>query len=327
MNDVEETEVKAETIDPPELMSGADRWLARAREKVADKAAEYGAPDVHDDESYKWAKRYRAGLRKDIAEIDGDRKRMTRETEDAVKRFREGCKDVLQPLTALDDAYKSALTEHEQAYIQQRDTEMAARYSSDYPDLAELVPWGTLDAKFGKEGRWHLWGTSDAKAWQSVSEACDRTMADVSTIRTAAQGDEEADATIADYCSTLDLSAALRNAVERRERLARVKAAEDERRRWEEEQRAAREAARAEQEALAAQPEPEYETPAEPQQHPVAQAEEVAEQTPTPIPATAEKASHRFSVFRVSIPVGSEPEFIRAMKGIPGSHGSKIGEE
>lgn len=325
MSDVKE--VVAETIDPPELMSGADRWLAKARETVSGKVAEYPAMDVHDEESHKWAKRYRAAVRRDISEIDGDRKRVTRETEEAVKRFREGCKDVLDPLTAIDAGYKAALDAYEHGHVQSRDAEMAVRYADECPDLAQLVPWGTLDEKYGKDGKWHLWGTSDAKAWQSVEQACERTMADITTIRSTAQDADEADATIADYCASLDLAGALRSAAERRDRLARVKAAEDERRRWEEEQRAAREAARAEQEALAAQPEPEYETPAEPQQHPVAQAEEVAEQTPTPIPATAEKASHRFSVFRVSIPVGSEPEFIRAMKGIPGSHGSKIGEE
>lgn len=300
MSDVEEA--VAETIDPPELMSGADRWLAKARETVAGKVAEYPAMDVHDEESHKWAKRYRAAVRRDISEIDGDRKRVTRETEETVKRFRDGCKDVLDPLTEIDAAYKAALDSYEQGYVQSRDAEMAARYSSDYPDLAELVPWGTLDSQYGKDGKWHLWGTSDAKAWQSVEQACERTMADITTIRSTAQDADEADATIADYCHSLDLAGALRNAAERRDRLARVKAAEDERRRWEEEQRAAQGAARAEQTIV---------TPGAP---------DSAEPPTTTDRPTA-------TVFRVTVPIGSEPQFIAAMRAMPGVHGHKVGVE
>ncbi len=303
----EVSEVKAETIDPPELMSGADRWLAKARETVAGKVTEYPSMDVRDEESHKWAKRYRAAVRRDISEIDSDRKRVTRETEEAVKRFREGCKDVLDPLTEIDARYKAALDSYEQGHVQQRDAEMAARYADECPDLAQLVPWGTLDAKYGKDGKWHLWGTSDAKAWQSVEQACERTMADVTTIRSTAQDADEADATIADYCASLDLAGAFRNAAERRDRLAYIKAAEDERRRWEEGQRSAREDERAEQTPVDAGP------------------------AATSVPITSGPALTvdlpTATVFRVTVPMGSESQFIVAMKAIPGVHGHKVGVE
>jgi hypothetical protein len=298
-------EVVAETIDPPELMSGADRWLAKARETVSGKVAEYPAMDVHDEESHKWAKRYRAAVRRDISEIDGDRKRVTRETEEAVKRFREGCKDVLDPLTAIDAGYKAALDAYEHGHVQSRDAEMAVRYADECPDLAQLVPWGTLDEKYGKDGKWHLWGTSDAKAWQSVEQACERTMADITTIRSTAQDADEADATIADYCASLDLAGALRSAAERRDRLARVKAAEDERRRWEEEQRAARE-------AQAEVPEPKGPAEPAPEAH-------VASEPAEPVTPPA-----RDHVYLVTVPSERMSAFLAAMRALPGVHGRPV---
>lgn len=253
------TEVVATTIDPPELLGDAGRWLADARLRVATVAGEYGARPVDRPGEYQQEKRERAALRKEIAAIEYERRGMTRAVKEAIKAFEAGARDVLAPLVAIDGEYKDALDEWDRKCDALRRERLEEAYAEYAPDLVPLVPFDRLSEKFSKEGKWYLRSTDEGKALMSL-RSCVASVANGERTIDSLEwlGDEGRAALKAEYFSTLDLSASLRAAQER----------EAQRRRVEELERT-----RAEREAAAppepeAQPEPAPQPPADAQAAP-----------------------------------------------------------
>ena len=114
-------EVKAEVIDIDVTpLSGAERWIAETSERVSRIASEYHAYEITDSATLAQAKRERAAIRRDATEIDNERKSMTRVIDDAVKKFRADTKNMLMPLTELDEAYKAEIDAYSDRKMDER---------------------------------------------------------------------------------------------------------------------------------------------------------------------------------------------------------------
>lgn len=259
MSDAEKVtaEVIEDAISP---LSKAEQWLAMARETVAEKAALYQVPDeITTEREYKDAKASRAGARRDAAELDAQRKAMTREMDDALKRFRSEVRGVLEPLTDIDVAYKAALDAYDERWGAERRQALTDAYDEYAPDLVPLVPLDRLIDRYGSE-RGKAWlnrSTNVEAAKASLRAAVDAIAAGEQTVAGAVDP-EDAESAKADFFSTLDVGQAISNAQARAAQREQVRRLEEERRRREEEY------ARIERErqaAQAAQPEPEPEPP------------------------------------------------------------------
>ena len=234
----ETIDVAAEVIeDGLSPLSRAEQWLAGARGRVAELAAQYKVPEtIADERAYKDAKASRASVRKDAAELDAERKAMTRAMDDALKRFRGDVKGVLEPLTDLDAAYRAALDEYEARWGAERRATLQEAYDEYAPDLVPLVPLDRLVARFGTEPKkgWLNRSTNVEAAKAGLRGAVDSIAAGEQTIE-GAVGPEDLEAAKADYFSTLDLGQAIAGAQARAEQRERVRRLEEERRRREEE--------------------------------------------------------------------------------------------
>lgn len=288
-------EVDAHVIDSPQLLSGADMWLADVSQRVAAKATEYTPFDITNRDEYRDAKRIRTALRKDISEIDSERKSQTRAIKDAVRKFELGCHDVLQPLTDAEDEYRRRISEYEAQMVDERRMRLAEEYAEIAPDLVPLVPFDRLCEHFAEDGKWLNLSTSEAKASESLAKAVQSIANDESVIAsTAADADEEREVR-AEYFTTLDVSAALRSCIARREQRKRVAELDAERK--------ARE------------------TCCEPRCEPVEQEPVRAPEEPVSEP---ENASERLIVFEVTVPESKVDEFRDAMIALGGIHGRVI---
>lgn len=289
-------EVMEQEISP---ISRAEAWLAEARVRVAELAAQYRPPEaIEGEREYKDAKQARSSVRKDAQELDGERKRMTREMDDALKRFRGDVKDVLTPLTDLDAAYKAALDEYEERWGQERRAALQEAYDEYAPDLVPLVPLDRLLTRYGCErGKGWLMRSTNIEAAKGYLRAaiddvasCERTVAD-------SVDPEDAEGAKADYFVSLDVGAAIQRAHARAEQRERVRRLEEERRAREAEyermraeaeriERERAEAERAEMAARAAETAPEATQAPEPVQAPTIgqTAPQIASQRPAPMP-------------------------------------------
>lgn len=324
MADEKVIDVEPEVIDAPAALTEADRWLAEQRERVAARAEDFTAFDITTPEQYRDAKAQRRALRALIAEVDGDKKRMTARLRETLDRFNGEVNKVLDGLRDEDAQYKSEIDRWERRVVLERDARVEARYRDEYPDLAAQVPYDRLRSRFGADWKADNYGTREAKVWEGVEEACASVAADLSTIgaQTHVNGvaltDEDRIDLVAEYLRTLDMASALRmtrQRVEQREALLR---AEEERRAWEAEQAAAQAAMDLDAGGgpLAGAPE----TEPEPVSAPVA-----AEPAPTPAEAPSEpqagaQGREAVYVYEVKVPEGVKSQFVTEMKRL-GTHG------
>ena len=302
----DETQVVAATILENEItpLAKADQWLMAARARVADLAAQYKVPEtIEGEKAYKAAKEDRSSVRKDAQQLDAERKAMTREMDDALKRFRTEVKEVLDPLTALDAAYKERLDDYDRRWGEQRRADLAEAYEEYAPDLMELVPLDRLIARYGCErGKgWLLRGTNVEAAKAGLRAAIDGIAAGERTVEGAVDP-EDLEAAKADYFQTLDLGHAIQAAQARAEQRERVRRLEEERRAREAEYerlKAEREAARKAAEEEAAR----------------RAAEEQAQQAPAPEPAPATMPYEKPAL--ITPPVRPVAEAMAEMAGQP----------
>lgn len=206
-------------------LARSERWLAAARDRVGELAAQYRVPDeITTDRAYKDAKESRASVRKDAAALDAERKAMTRELDDALKRFRSEVKGVLEPLTDLDEAYKAAIGAYEEKWADQRRLELLEAYEEYAPDLMPLVPLDRLIERWGSErGRaWLNRSTNVVAAQDALRAAIDRVAADEQALQGAVDP-EDLEAAKAELFHTLDLGAALQAADDRAAQRERVR--------------------------------------------------------------------------------------------------------
>ena len=229
----EPEKVDAEVIESDlSPIAASELWLAGARERVAELAAQYRVPgEIVTDRDYKDAKQSRAAVRKDAAAIDAERKATTRAMDDALRKFRDGVKDVLLPLTELDVAYKAALDAYDERWGQERRQALQDAYDEYAPDLVPLVPLDRLIAKYGSDrGKgWLMRSTNVEAAKAGLRGSVDSIAAGERTVEGAVDP-EDAEGAKADYFSTLDVGQAIQAAQARAEQRERVRRLEEERR-------------------------------------------------------------------------------------------------
>lgn len=219
--DVEATPIESELG----TLSKAELWLAGAAERVTERCELYRPPEKIDSEQErKDAIKNRASCRKDIAAIDAERKALLRDMEDALKQFKDEVKDVLQPLTEIDEEYKAKLDAYEESWKVRRHIELSQEYGALAPALMVLVPFEKVLSKFGQESGkvWLNRSTNIVAVKNALADAIDTIADGESTIeRLVPECDREE--TKALYFKTLDLQEALRAASELREQRERVR--------------------------------------------------------------------------------------------------------
>lgn len=310
-------ELTPEVIDVPEVINGADRWLAAQREKVAEIAADYVPHEITSAEDYRESKRARTQARKAIKEVEDARRGQVGAIKDAVRDFEGQVRDLLAPLSMVDADYKAALAEWERLCVDSRTQEVAAWYAETQGDVAAMVPFETLWARYAHQEKWDLYGANLVAIEDEVAEICEHVIAhDLDTIAGMGYEPQDAEALRAEYLRTLDLEGSCRRIQALREQRARM--AEVER------QRAGRMAAEAGPVPATDAPEEPHEAPSAPVAPAYAQAPTAADAAPqaAPQPAVAEAAAPgRVLTFRVTVPEERAREFVAAMKKIPGVHG------
>lgn len=311
MDNKEVIEASAQVIDSPAPLAGADKWLSERRDEVAGVAAEFGAFEIADAAAWRDAKRQRVALRARIAEIEADRKRMTRAVEGAVKAFKDGAKDVLSPLTDLDAAYKREIDAWEAKVLDERAGSLAALYADEWPDLARQAPFQTLADRYAAAGKWWLMSTTSAKAEASVRDAAKDVAENLATIAATSEGSERLERQ-ADYMRDLDWPRHLQDMKARELRMASLREAQEERERWEAERMAENARVAAQNRACDAQAAAPAPTPAQPASGP-----EMAPQ------AVAPEAEEEVLLFEVRVPRSKFRRFRDAMVAL-GVHGSLV---
>ncbi len=306
-------EVEPEVIDVPEVISGADRWLAEQRAKVAEAAREYVPHEITSAEDYRESKRARTQARKAIREVEDARRRQVGAIKDAVRDFESQVRDLLAPLSGVDEGYRSALSEWERMCVESRTQEVAAWYAETQGDVAALVPFETVWKRFAHERKWDLYSANLVAIENDVSEVVGTIERDLGTIGGMGYEPQDAEALRAEYLRTLDLEGSCR----------RIQALREQRDRMAEAERARRERMAAEA------PKPPADAPTGPQD--ATRAPEAPEPAQVPAEAATEPqeapqrlaagAPGRVLVFRVTVPEERAREFVAAMRAIPGVHG------
>ena len=229
MSSDETQHVEAEVIDVPEVISGADRWLAEQRAKVAEIAGEYVPHEITTGKDYGDSKRARSQARKEIKAVEDARREQVGAIKDAVRDFESQVRDLLVPLKDVDDGYEEALDGWERMVIESRTDSVRAWYEDTQGDVATLVPFATLWARFADAGKWGLFGTNDVAIQEGVAQSVTTVQGELDTIRRAPYEDEDRKALMAEYLRTLDLATALRDAEDARQRRERMAAVERDR--------------------------------------------------------------------------------------------------
>lgn len=303
-------EVAPEVIDAPEVISGADRWLAEQRAKVAEIAKEYVPHEIISGDDYRESKRARTQARKAIKAVEDARRQQVGAIKDAVRDFEAQVRDLLAPLSSVDADYKAALAEWERLTIDSRTQEVAAWYAETQGDVAKLVPFETIWQRCAHSEKWDLYGANLVQVEQDVAGIVECIEQDMATIDSAPYADEDKANVKAEYLRTLDLSGALRSADEARRRRERM--AEVERQRAERMAEAERMAARAAETPESAPiAEDATERPAGPQ---------MAAETPT-------VAAGGTVAYVVTVPREHVHDFAQAMRALGWAHGKRMTDE
>lgn len=225
----EPQEVEAEVIDVPEVISGADKWLSEQRAKVAEIADEYKPHEITGAQDYSDSKRARSQARKEIKAVEDSRRAQVGAIKDAVRDFEASVRDLLVPLKDVDTDYKAALDGWERIVIDSRTQAIKAWYAEGMGDVASLVSFATLWERYADAGKWGLFSTNEVAIQNSITEAVAGIERDLDTIRRAPYEDADRATITAEYLRTLDLSAAIRDAEDARQRRERMAAVERER--------------------------------------------------------------------------------------------------
>ena len=303
-------EVTPEVIDVPEVISGADRWLAEQRAKVSEIAKEYVPHEITSGDDYRESKRARAQARKAIKAVEDARRQQVGAIKDAVRDFEAQVRDLLTPLSGVDADYKAALAEWERLTIESRTQEVAAWYAETQGDVAQLVPFETIWQRYAHGEKWDLYGANLVQIEQDVAGVVDSIEQDLATLDSAPYEQEDKANVKAEYLRTLDLSGALRSADEARRRRERM--AEVERQRAERMAEAERMAARA------------AETP---ESAPMAEDATERPDVPQMAEKTAPVAAGGTVAYVVTVPRERVHDFAQAMRALGWAHGKRMTDE
>lgn len=246
--------------------SGLDLLVASITSEAERLAREYLPREIETEDEFKQSKRERSGARKDIAELKGRYDQQMRAFKDAIRDADARVKAALEPLALIDSGYKEQVDAYEARWKSQRLANLAEAYGDYAPDLADLVPFERLRARFGNEKgkQWDARALSDGQAEEAMRQAVQVIANDERTIEDAPYAPEDKAALKADYFQTLDLSGSLRRTQEAKEQRERVARLEQERREREAEARRMAEQAAAAQAATTTEPAPAPEPKPEP---------------------------------------------------------------
>lgn len=316
-------EVTPEVIDVPEVIGGADRWLAEQRARVAEAAAEYVSHEITSAEDYRESKRARTQARKAIKEVENARRTQVGAIKDAVRDFEAQVRGLLAPLAGVDDAYKQALAEWERTCVDSRTQEVAAWYAETQGDVAAMVPFEAVWARYAHQEKWDLYGSNLVAIEGEVAEIAEHVIPHyLDMIAGMGYEPQDAEALRAEYLRTLDFDGSCR----------RIQALREQRDRMAEAERARRErmASEAGPRSATDAPEGPQEAPSAPEEPAPGQAPMAADSVPQAAaarPMAAVAAPGRVMVFRVTVPEERAREFVAAMRGIPGVHGGPWHDE
>lgn len=300
-------EVTPEVIDVPEVISGADRWLAEQRASVAEAAAEYVPHEITSAEDYRESKRARTQARKAMREVEDARRAQVGAIKDAVRDFEAQVRDLLAPLAGVDDAYKSALAEWERTCVDSRTQEVAAWYAETQGDVAAMVPFETVWQRYAHAEKWDLYGANLVAIEGEVAEIVEHVISrDLETIGGMGYEPRDAEALRAEYLRTLDLEGSCRRVQALREQRDRMAEVERQRR-----------------ERMAAEvPEPAADAPTGRQDAASAPDVTATGQAPTAADATPHAAAGGVETvtFAVEMPVALARGFVRRMREMGAVH-------
>lgn len=303
MEDV--TEVTSEVIDVPEVISGADRWLAEQRARVAEAAAEYVPHEITSAEDYRESKRARTQARKAMREVEDARRAQVGAIKDAVRDFEARVRDLLAPLAGVDDAYKQALAEWERTCVDSRTQEVAAWYAETQGDVAAMVPFETVWARYAHAEKWDLYGSNLVAIEGEVAEIAEHVIPHyLDMIAGMGYEPQDAEALRAEYLRTLDFDGSCR----------RIQALREQRDRMAEAERARRERMASE-----AGPRSATDAPEGPQEAPSAPEEPAPGQAPTAAGAAPQAAAGTVT-FCVEMPAALARGFIQRMREMGAVH-------
>lgn len=244
-------EVEPEVMEAPEVITGADRWLAEQRARVEAIAEEYRPHEIASGQDYRDSKRARASARKEIKAVEDARRAQVGAIKDAVRGFEAEVRDLLAPLTGIDAEYKQALAAWERLVVDSRTQAVEAWYLGQGGVVVDAVPFRALWDRYAAEGRWGLYGTTEVAIQEDVTRRVRAIEADLASIDAQPLDEGERMALKQDYLSTLDMGEAMGRAAERRRQREALEEAERRRAEAErqERERAEREEARAREEA------------------------------------------------------------------------------
>lgn len=333
-------EVEPTLIEPPRILTGAEEWLREQRERVERLAREYSPHEITTAQDYRDSKRARTAARKAIKEVEDSRREQVGAIKDAVREFEAEVRDLLAPLSGVDEGYRDAIRAWESLVVESRLQAIEAWYVEEGGVVVEAVPFSRILNRWGAEGKWQNYGTNEVAIKEDLTRRVRSIEADLTSIDAQHMDDEERMALKQDYLSTLDMSEAMGRAAERRRQREALEEDARRRREAEEAERAMREAAereRAEEEAAerAREEARRADALAEAQRarmYRMAIGQDAPDPTPTSEPYPDEEeptqapAPIRTLVFEVTVPEPVVGRFVAAMRAIDGVHGRKVGE-
>jgi hypothetical protein len=260
--------VEATIIDTPTVQTELDKAVSEAEQKAATVRERFMPHEIKDGEDYKQTKRDRAALRREKKEAEDARKGLLGKAKRWIRDKELRFAPAIDAYSAVDDEIKANLTAYEEKEVSTKLGELQAHYNEFAPDLVPLVPFETIDKKYGVEKKWHSVSTNVQKMKGDLDEIVQDIAQCEKTIDSMGYDQQDAQAFKAYYFQSLDFQDAARRAQADKEQRERVEQLERERaerqRLWEEAQK------EQEPETQEAEPEPTPEPQAvteQPQKH------------------------------------------------------------
>lgn len=306
MADVQEVEAKileTDLADPTKY----DRWIAGIREEVQGQLSNFGPHEITSVDDYKQSGNERKAARAILNKWDGQRKEATARYRKLLSDIKDDVDAALQPLKDADAGYKAARDEWERLTVDSRTQEVAAWYAETQGDVARLVPFETIWARYAHAEKWDKYGSNLVAIEGEVAEIAEHVITrDLETIAGMGYEPRDAEALRAEYLRTLDLEGSCRRVQalrEQRDRMAEV-----------ERQRAERMAAEA--------PKPAADAPTGRQDAVSAPEAPAPVQAPTAAGAAPQAAAGGVETvtFAVEMPVALARGFVRRMREMGAVH-------
>lgn len=253
--------IQAEATTLDQDIAKAQAEFAAIQLRIEGKLADYANVEITDDESYKAAKKYRADLNALKKEIDDARKLVTSGYRNKIDEFNQSVKELTEPLEQRQAEIGRMAGEWEGKKQRERYDTLRSAYESQFPALAEIVPFDTIDAHHRSgESSWYAAKVSGGKALAILADHVDQIGRDEAAIDALQLDDAERTQLKADYFECLDFAGAVTRSEERR-----LKAQAEEAKRFqvaqlEQARQAAQEAARQPQQAETVPQEPQAPT-------------------------------------------------------------------